>query len=100
MAEVNWIKGTIAPLESGEYYVILEAKRSTFDPCTGETLIRAGDIEVTGDWYDKEDGYFQSTGKMNPIWKVCAWADILKPSVPKEIQDRVRWYFGNEVKNG
>lgn len=25
MAEVNWIKGTIAPPESGDYYIILEA---------------------------------------------------------------------------
>lgn len=77
MTDGNLIKAEIAPPESGGYYVILEAKRSTFDPCTGETLISAGDIEAKWDWYDKEGGYFRSIGKANPIWKVCAWADLI-----------------------
>lgn len=29
MAEVTWIKGTIDPPQSGEYYVTLEAKQDT-----------------------------------------------------------------------
>lgn len=32
MAEVNWIKGTIAPPESGDYYIILEAMRDSDPP--------------------------------------------------------------------
>ena len=34
MAKVNWINGKIAPPESGEYYVILEAQQDIRDPCT------------------------------------------------------------------
>lgn len=98
MAEVNWIKGTIAPPESGDYYTILEAMRSTFDPRTGETLISKGDIEVTGDWYNADRAAFDSIGKLNPVWEVLAWADVFKPPIPADIRDRVRWYFGKEVK--
>ncbi len=35
MAEVTWIKGTIDPSQSGEYYVSLEAKQDMVDPETG-----------------------------------------------------------------
>lgn len=97
MANVNWIKGETAPPEDGEYYVILEAQRETRDPVDGEVLVRLGEIEVTGDWYDAEDGAFESIGKDNPVWKVLAWAEIFKPSVPEELRDRVRWYFGAVV---
>lgn len=31
MAKVNWINGKIAPPESGEYYVILEALKNMCD---------------------------------------------------------------------
>lgn len=31
MAEVTWIKGTIDPSQSGEYYVTLEAKQDMVD---------------------------------------------------------------------
>ena len=34
MAKVNWINGKIAPPESGEYYVILEAQQDIRDPDT------------------------------------------------------------------
>lgn len=30
MAKVNWIKGTIAPPESGDYYIILDAMREFY----------------------------------------------------------------------
>lgn len=100
MAEVNWIKGTIAPPESGDYYIILEAMRSTFDPRTGETLISKGDIEITNDWYDADRAAFDIIGKDNPIWRVLSWARMLKPSIPADIRDRVRWYFGMRLKHG
>ena len=35
MAEVTWVKGTIDPPQSGEYYVILEAKQDIINPVTG-----------------------------------------------------------------
>ena len=100
MAEVNWINGTIAPPESGEYYIILEAMRSTFDPLTGETLIRKGDIEVTNGWYDADLAAFDNIGKDNPIWRVLSWARMLKPSIPADIRDRVKWYFGMRLEHG
>lgn len=100
MAEVNWIKGTIAPPESGDYYIILEAMRSTFDPRTGETLISKGDIEITNDWYDADLAEFDTIGKDNPIWRVLSWARMLKPSIPADIRDRVKWYFGMRLEHG
>ena len=100
MAEVNWINGTIAPPESGDYYIILEAMRSTFDPSTGETLISKGDIEVTNGWYDADQAAFDTIGKDNPIWRVLSWARMLKPSIPADIRDRVKWYFGMRLEHG
>ena len=100
MANVTWTNGKTTPPKSGEYYVILEAQQETRNPVDGEVLIHRGDIDVTGDWYDTGYGGFQSIGKENPVWKVLAWAEVLKPSVPEEIRDRVRWYFGEEINHG
>ena len=100
MADVNWINGTIAPPESGDYYIILEAMRSTFDPCTGETLISKGDIEITDGWYDADREEFDTIGKDNPIWRVLSWANMLWPSIPADIRDRVKWYFGRRLEHG
>lgn len=100
MAEVNWIKGTITPPESGDYYIILEAMRSTFDPRTGETLISKGDIEMTNTWYDADLEAFDLIGKDNPIWRVLFWARMLKPSIPADIRDRALWYFGMRLEHG
>jgi len=98
MAEVNWIKGTIAPPESGEYYVILEAMQDSDPLPSGEMLDHKGDIEITSDWYDADRAEFVAIGKDNPIWRVLSWARMLKPSIPADIRDRVRWYFGEEIK--
>lgn len=96
MAEsrIHWIKGTILPAESGEYYVINRAMREIADPMTGENFYRAGEYEVTGDWWDAESGEWQTLGKDNPYWKVEAWAEIPKPPVPPEIAANMRSYFG------
>lgn len=99
MANVNWIKGEIAPPENGEYYVILEAMQDGDALPSGEMLIRKGDIEITSDWYNTGRGAFDTIGKDNPIWKVLAWAEIFKPSVPEALRDRVRWYFGKEINH-
>lgn len=99
MAKVIWNKGTIAPPESGDYYVIMEAIQNSDPLPSGETLIRKGDIEVTTDWYDSSREAFDSLGVENPIWRVLAWANILLPPIPEGIQDQVRWYFGKEVKH-
>ena len=100
MANVNWINGEIVPPTSGEYYVIQEAQLDMKDPDTGEIVYHAGDIEVDGDWYDKEDGCWQSLGKANPYWKVLSWANILRPSIPEDIRFRVKLYFGTRMDGG
>ena len=98
MAKVNWIKGEIAPPESGEYYVIIEAKQDIRDPDTNELLVSAEDVEMTGDWYDAKLRYFDSIGENNPFWRVLSWADVLKPDVPEDIKPRLRTYFGVKVR--
>ena len=98
MAEVNWIKGTIAPPESGDYYIILEAMRDSDPLLSGEVLVHKGDIEITNDWYDADQAEFDTIGKDNPIWRVLAWANVLKPDVPEDVKPRLRIYFGVKVK--
>lgn len=98
MAKVDWINGKIAPPESGEYYVILEATEAWDSVKAEERAVMAGEIEMTGDWYDTEEGCFQTIGKGNPFWRVLAWADILKPDVPEDIKPKLAVYFGQEVK--
>lgn len=97
MAEVNWIKGTISPPESGDYYIILEAMRDIDPLPSGGELIHKGDIEITTEWYDADLAAF--IGKDNPIWRVLFWASMLRPSIPADIRDRVKWYFGREVNH-
>lgn len=99
MDNVIWIKGTIAPPESGEYYVILEAMQDGDPLSSGAVLIHKGDIEIARDWYDADRAEFDTIGKDNPIWKVLAWANIFKPSVPEALRDRVRCYFGEEINH-
>nr|DAL25952.1 MAG TPA_asm: hypothetical protein [Caudoviricetes sp.] len=98
MAKVDWINGKIAPPESGEYYVILEAQQDIRDRGTNELLVSSGDVEMIGDWYDADGGYFDSIGENNPFWRVLSWADILKPDVPDDIKPKLRSYFSEKVK--
>ncbi len=98
MAKVNWVNGKIAPPESGEYYVILEATGAWDSVNTEERFVKAGEVEMTGDWYDTEEGCFQTIGKDNPLWRVLAWANILKPDVPEDIKPKLAVYFGQKVK--
>lgn len=100
MAEVNWIKGTIAPPESGDYYIILEAMRDSDPLPSGEVLVNKGDIEITNDWYDADRAAFDIIGKDNPIWRVLSWANMLRPSIPADIRDRVKWCFGMRLEHG
>ena len=90
MAEVNWIRGELNPPSSGEYYIILEAQQWIGD-------FKVGDIEITSDYFDKEAGCFDTIGLVNPSWKVLAWADMLRPDIPKDLQGRVKVYFGYKV---
>ena len=98
MAEVNWIKGTIAPPESGDYYIILEAMRDIDPLPSGGEIIHKGDIEITTGWYDAKRRYFDGIGENNPFWRVLAWANVLKPDVPEDVKPRLRIYFGTKVK--
>ncbi len=98
MAQVNWINGRIAPPESGEYYVILEATEAWTSVPAEERYFSPGEIEMTGDWYDTEGKCFQTIGTDNPFWRVLSWADILKPDVPEDIKPKLAVYFGQKVK--
>ena len=89
--KVNWIKGVIAPLEEGKYYVITEAQNDT-------ALYKKGDIVIDYDWYSKALGWM-STKDNGSTWKILAWAEILLPNVPEKVKDRLVTYFDTEVKN-
>ena len=98
MAKVNWVNGTINPPDSGEYYVILEATEAWGVVNPERRIFNPGEIEMTGGWYDSNDGCFQRIGKDNPFWRVLSWADILKPDVPEDIKPKLAVYFGQKVK--
>lgn len=89
--KVNWIKGVIEPPEEGKYYVITEAQKDT-------ALYKKGDIVIAFDRYSKALGWLSFIVD-NSTWKILAWAEILLPDVPKEVEDRLVTYFDVEVKN-
>lgn len=96
MAEVNqWIRGELNPPSSGEYYVVLEAQVEI--PAIG---FQKGDIEMQTDYFDTDRGEWDELGKDNPSWKVLAWADILRPDMPRDLRDRVKRYFGLALRDG
>ena len=98
MAEVTWIKGTIDPPQSGEYYVTLEAKRDVVDPVTGKVWHKAGDVMIDVDFYYAEDRFREQLDKNNPSWAVVCWAHILLPDIPDGVRDRLVEYFGEKVQ--
>ena len=49
MAKVTWIKGTIDPPQSGEYYVILESKQDIINPVAGTVDYKTGDVMIYTD---------------------------------------------------
>lgn len=98
MAEVTWIKGTIDPPQSGEYYVTLEAKQDMVDPETGKVYYKTGDVIIDVDCYNTEYSFWEQLGKDNPFWGVVCWADILKPDIPDGVRERLVDYLGTKVK--
>ena len=98
MAEVTWIKGTIDPPQSGEYYVTLEAKRDIINPATGKVWYKTGDVMIDCDFYYAEDRLWEQLGKGNPFWEVVCWADIIKPDIPDGVRERLVEYIGTKVK--
>lgn len=98
MAEVTWIKGTIDPPQSGEYYVTLEAKQDMVDPVTGKVWCRMGDVIIACDFYYAEDRFWEQLGKDNPFWEVVCWAHILLPDIPDGVSERLVEYLGAKVK--
>lgn len=98
MAEVTWIKGTIDPPQSGEYYVTLEAKQDMVDPVTGEVWYRTGDVMIDCDSYYAGARFWEKLGKDNPLWEVVCLAGILEPDIPDGVRDRLVEYFGTKVK--
>lgn len=104
MSKVTWIKGTIDPPRSGEYYVAFEAKHNMFmlDKEIGKEHYETGDVKIEVDFYDAKGRVWKKLGKDNPFWAVLCWADILKPDIPDGVRDRLVEYFGEKVqwKNG
>lgn len=98
MAEVTWIKGTIDPPQSGEYYVAQKAKQDMVDTVTGEAVYMAGDVVIDIEFYCAGYCVWKHLGKDNPFWEVVCWADILKPDIPDGVRDRLVEYFGVKVK--
>ena len=98
MAEVTWIKGTIDPPQSGEYYVTLEAKRDIINPVTGTVDYKTGDVMIYTDCYYTGARFWEKLGKGNPFWEVVCCADILKPNIPDGVRDRLVEYLGAKVK--
>lgn len=98
MADVTWIKGTIDPPQSGEYYVVLEAKQDIIDPDTGKVCYKAGDIMVDCDFYYAEHRFWKQLGKDNPFFAVVCWENILKPDIPDGVRERLVEYLGTKVK--
>ena len=93
MAKANWINGSINPPQDGEYYVIQECVE---DIDTGRNIIKAGQCEMFSDVFG--DGEWESLGAHSPSWKVLCWANILMPDIPKDLQGRVRRYFGMKLE--
>ena len=98
MAEVTWVKGTIDPPQSGEYYVTLEAKQNMVDPMTGKVYYKTGDVIINVDCYNAEYSFWEQLGKDNPFWEVVCWARILKPDIPDGVRERLVEYLGTKVK--
>ena len=100
MAEVTWIKGTIDPPQSGEYYVAFEAKQNMImlDKETGQAWYETGDVTIEVDFDDAKKRVWKQLGENNPFWEVVCWADILKPDIPDGVRDRLVEYLGIKVK--
>ena len=100
MSEVTWIKGTIDPPQSGEYYVTLEAKHNMImlDKETGKAHYEKGDVTTKVDFYEANKRVWKKLGKDNPFWAVLCWAGILKPDIPDGVREKLVEYFGEKVK--
>lgn len=83
MAKVNWINGSIKPQENGRYYVISEA-------VTDYNGLKKGDVVVSMDeWLP----VLNKWGYYNSHFRILAWAPMIYPDIPKDLQGRVKWYF-------
>ena len=91
---VNWIKGDIEPPESGEYYAITEVINSGDDIELPKICLPKGFIDIDRDYYDKKTKSWNGLGRKNPYWKILAWANILYPDIPDDLQGKVNLYFG------
>ena len=90
MAKANWINGSIKPPEATVYYVIIECVKDFGDMKAGEISIR------TAIWFGD---FWNITGRKNENFRVLGWAEQLFPDIPADLQGRVKWYFGEEVKD-
>lgn len=49
-------------------------------------------VPAYGQWIGSQWGHYYG------IFRVLSWARRLYPDIPKDLQGRVKWYFGEEVK--
>lgn len=90
MAKVNWINGSIKPPKAKVYYVIMECVKDFGD-------MRAGEIDIcSAIWFGD---FWDISGRKNENFRILSWAEQLLPDIPKDLQERVKWYFGQEVKD-
>lgn len=90
MAKVNWINGSIKPPKAKVYYVIMECVKDFGD-------MRAGEIDIcSAIWFGD---FWDISGRKTENFRILSWAEQLLPDIPEDLQGRVKWYFGKEVKN-
>lgn len=94
--QVNWIKGSIAPGQDGDFYAILEALTDVWQD--GELYCKEGKLAMGVSTWSASEGGFPCTSGEHPIWRVLAWAPVILPDVPREDRPRLWRYFGERVR--
>lgn len=83
MAKVTWIKGTIDPPQSGEYYVILESKQDIINPVAGTVDYKTGDVMIYTD-QKSADRYGVSKKAMQNAINGVTWKCVpYMPDLPE-----------------
>lgn len=59
--------------------------------------MKAGEIGMhTAIWFGN---FWNILGRKNENFRVLSWAELLFPDIPADLQGRVKWYFGEKVKD-
>ena len=102
--KVDWIKSSIMPPESGEYYKIRKLIKSRNDIWGDdvEDSWEVGDYEVSADFWSAENGMWgidlcSGYGEPDNHWEVVAWAYLPKPRVPEPIFNKTYFLMGDKA---